>query len=94
MEKKVEEMTEEAIEKMKKEHEFSGFRTEKTMERAEQLEDAMGQADKDVSGETEVEKVDEKAVEDLKKKHEFSGYVVEKTMERAEEIVDALKEDK
>ena len=93
MEKKVEEMTEEAIEKMKKEHEFSGFRTEK-MERAEQLEDAMGQADKDVSGETEVEKVDEKAVEDLKKKHEFSGYVAEKTMERAEEIVDALKEDK
>ena len=89
MEKKVEEMTEEAIEKMKKEHEFSGFRTEKTMERAEQLEDAMGQADKDVSGE-----VDEKAVEDLKKKHEFSGYVAEKTMERAEEIVDALKEDK
>ena len=64
MEKKVEEMTEEAIEKKKKEHEFSGFRTEKTMERAEQLEDAMGQADKDVSGETEVEKVDEKAVED------------------------------
>ena len=44
-------------EKMKKEHEFSGFRTEKTMERAEQLEDAMGQADKDVSGETEVETV-------------------------------------
>ena len=82
MEKKVEEMTEEAIEKMKKQHEFSGFRTEKTMERA------------DVSGETEVEKVDEKAVEDLKKKHEFSGYVAEKTMERAEEIVDALKEDK
>ena len=50
MEKKVEEMTEEAIEKMKKQHEFFGFRTEKTMERAEQLEDAMGQADKDVSG--------------------------------------------
>ena len=32
MEKKVEEMTEEAIEKMKKQHEFFGFRTEKTME--------------------------------------------------------------
>lgn len=41
MEKKVEEMTEEAIEKIKKEHEFSGYVAEKTMERAEEIVDAL-----------------------------------------------------